>query len=57
MLVNLLRITHFLQETAQDLGTNGWDSTYGYGRIDVGAAMATLGTVTTPELAYSIAPL
>jgi len=29
-----------LEATADDLGSSGWDSTYGWGRIDAGAAMA-----------------
>lgn len=36
-------------ETATDLGASGWDSTYGYGRLNVGALMQPIGglSVTT----------
>lgn len=37
-----------IQNTAQDLGTAGWDSTYGYGRINAFAALAS------PSLPVSI---
>lgn len=33
-----------IRSTAQDLGTSGWDSQFGYGRINAAAAMGTLQT-------------
>ncbi len=41
--------------TAQDLGTSGWDSQFGYGRINAAAAMGTLQTAATTEVASTLA--
>jgi len=38
-----------LQSTAKDLGSTGWDSTYGYGRIDAYAASIASGVQTVPS--------
>lgn len=37
------QVRQVLQETAEDLGANGWDSQYGYGRIDAYAALQSQG--------------
>lgn len=36
-----------ITSTAQDLGSSGWDTTYGYGLIDAGAAVAGVGSAST----------
>jgi len=48
-----VEVRGILQKTAVDLGPLGWDSTYGYGRIDAYAA-ATTGT--TPDFSISATP-
>jgi subtilisin family serine protease len=45
-------VRNILQTTAVDLGTTGWDSSYGYGRIDAYAASAS----TTPDFSISASP-
>jgi hypothetical protein len=37
------QVRQALEETAVDLGTSGWDATFGYGRIDAAAALAWQG--------------
>ncbi len=39
-----------IETTAVDLGTAGWDTTYGHGRINAAAALAGLATPETPTL-------
>jgi hypothetical protein len=39
-----------LEETALDLGTSGWDATYGWGLIDAGAALAACDTTPADDL-------
>lgn len=43
-----------IRSTAQDLGASGWDSQFGYGRIDAAGAMGSLQTTSitalTPEV-------
>lgn len=36
-----------IKNTAEDLGSSGWDNQFGYGRIDAAEAMGTLQTTTT----------
>ena len=38
----------FLKTTARDLGAPGWDESYGFGRIDIGAAVAAASGGTPP---------
>jgi serine protease len=45
-----------LQNTAQDLGTPGWDQYYGYGLVDANAALASIGS-NPPVAAFSGTPL
>ncbi|MFQ6084398.1 MAG: S8 family serine peptidase, partial [Candidatus Aminicenantia bacterium] len=42
-----------LQETAEDLGTAGWDSTYGWGLIDAFAALNWTAVANNPPVANS----
>ena len=45
-----LDVRTILETTALDLGTPGWDETFGYGRIDASAAVqAALATVPEPQ--------
>lgn len=37
-----------MQDTATDLGSRGYDTTYGYGRIDAAAALASTGGTPPP---------
>jgi len=37
-----------IRNTAQDLGSSGWDSKFGYGRIDADAALNSQQTTATP---------
>jgi len=51
-----------LQETAADLGANGWDATYGHGRIDAAAALAYQGggseiTLLNEGFEYTVPPI
>jgi subtilisin len=39
----------FLAMSAQDLGAAGWDAWYGYGLVDVAAAIALVGTAPAPQ--------
>lgn len=44
-----------IRETAKDLGPPGWDPEYGYGRVDVGAAVRRVAGLGLPKnLAVSI---
>jgi hypothetical protein len=36
-------ITHILTSTSKDMGAAGWDPYYGYGRLDVAAALQAVG--------------
>lgn len=38
-----------IRATAQDLGSSGWDSKFGYGRIDADAALNSQQTTATPD--------
>ncbi|MCB0163934.1 MAG: peptidase S8 [Anaerolineae bacterium] len=38
-----------IRNTAQDLGSSGWDSQFGYGRIDAEAALDSQQTTATPD--------
>jgi type VII secretion-associated serine protease mycosin len=42
-----------IRDTAQDLGASGWDSQFGYGRINAAAAMGVLQTTSTITNAFS----
>jgi hypothetical protein len=46
-----------LRDTARDLGPAGYDSEYGYGRIDAGAALHALLQTDTPPAVLITAPL
>ncbi len=44
------QVRSILETTAHDLGSTGWDETFGYGRIDAAAAVqAALATVPEPQ--------
>jgi hypothetical protein len=38
--LNVTQVTNILEKSAQDLGSKGRDSYYGYGRVDAGNAVA-----------------
>jgi hypothetical protein len=41
-------VPHILRRTAVDLGTPGWDPTYGWGRVDAYAAVLLCSDVCSP---------
>ncbi len=45
-----------IQNTAEDLGTAGWDQYYGYGLIDANAALQTIATDAPPVANFSGTP-
>jgi serine protease len=45
-----------LQNTAEDLGSAGWDQYYGYGLIDADAALQSISTSNPPVAAFSGTP-
>lgn len=49
------QVIEIIRETAKDLGSPGWDPEYGYGRVDVGAAVRRAAGLGPPkDLAVSI---
>ena len=46
-----------IRNTAQDLGASGWDSQFGYGRIDAASAMAPLALMPAPNWLRLLFPL
>jgi serine protease len=46
-------IRDLLHETSKDLGSSGWDSCYGYGRIDAYAALNAVGQSSAKRLTWS----
>ena len=50
-------IISLLEDSATDLGPSGYDTTYGYGRVNIGAAfIAYLNDTTPPVTSISISP-
>jgi thermitase len=43
------QVSNIIEETADDFGAAGWDQFYGYGRINVGRALARIGLQTIPS--------
>lgn len=48
------QIRDLIQNTAEDLGSAGWDQFFGYGRIDAGRAMAAIGPQPPSQLTMFI---
>ena len=48
------QIRDLIQNTADDLGSTGWDQFFGYGRINAGRAMAAIGPHPPPQLTLFI---
>ncbi|MEJ2209656.1 MAG: S8 family peptidase [Anaerolineae bacterium] len=44
------QVQQTIQDTAVDLGPPGWDANYGWGRIDVQAALLSRAVTSTPSL-------
>jgi hypothetical protein len=44
------QVQQVIEDTAEDLGMAGWDSTYGHGRINVYLALSAIAQLETPVL-------
>ena len=49
-------VRNVLQSTAEDHGTAGWDSEYGWGIVDAYAALASIGPPNNPPVANANGP-